>query len=344
MVKWVWLMKGTPLKTTTTLIVPPAPNLFTALRIGFDAIANHVVIILFPIALDLLLWMGPRLRLTRLIRTFVDQLVAVYSVQDEQMAEVMRAGQEVWLVIAERFNLLTALRTYPVGIPSLFASQLSENNPFGRPVSFEVLGFGWVVFSWLLLTAIGLALGSLYLGVVSQVTLQGKIAWRETFQDWPRSTVQVFYLAIFWGVLAFVLSLPASFFLSLSFLGIPIAQCMLLIYASIVFWLIIPLFFSPHGIFVLRQTMRNSLRTSVNMSRKTMAITMPFILIIVLISVGTNYLWTTPGTDSWWMVIGVLGHAFVTTALIAASFVYFRDAERWTSRVYLAGGLSGKSE
>jgi hypothetical protein len=343
MVKWVTHMKGTPLKSSTTVIVPPAPNLFTALRVGFDAIANHVALILFPVALDLLLWMGPRLRLTHLIRNFVDQLVAVYKVQDQQVADVMRAGQEVWLVIADRFNLLSALRTYPVGISSLFASQLSASNPFGKPASYELLGLGEVVFIWVLLTLIGLALGSLYLGVVSQVALKGKIIWRETFQDWPRSTIQVFYLTLFWGVLGFVLSLPGSIFLSLSFLGIPIAQCMLFIYASIIFWLVIPLFFSPHGIFVLHQTMRNSLRSSVNMSRRTMAITMPFILIVVLISVGTNYLWTTPEETSWWMVIGVLGHAFVTTALLAASFVYFRDAERWSSRVYLAGGLSGKS-
>lgn len=343
MVKWLQLMKGTPLKSSTTVLTPPAPSLLTALRVGFDAIANHLVVILFPVALDLLLWMGPRLRLTGLIRTFVEQLMAVYNVQDEQMEELMRTGQELWLLMANQFNLLSSLRTYPVGVPSLFASLLPESNPLGRAVSFEVYGLGGAFLSWLLLTLIGLALGSLYFGAVSQVALQGKIAWREVFRDWPRSTVQVFYLTLFWAVLAFILSLPVSFLTSLAFMGVPLVQCMLVVFLSMVFWLIIPLFFSPHGIFVLRQSMRDSLRTSVNISRRSMPVTLPFILVIVVISVGMNFLWMTPEASSWWMVIGVLGHAFVMTALLAASFVYFRDAERWTSRLYLAGGLSGKS-
>jgi hypothetical protein len=205
-------MKGTPLRSSTTLILPPAPNLFTALRVGFDSIANHVAVILFPIALDLLLWMGPRLSLTQLIRTFIDQLVAVYKVQDDQLAEVMRAGQEVWLEVADHFNLLSALRTFPVGVSSQFASQLSESSPFGQPASFEINGLGTVFLSWIFLSLIGLALGSLYFGAVSQVALQGKIGWRELFQDWPRSTVQVILLAIIWAVLGVCSFLPASFY------------------------------------------------------------------------------------------------------------------------------------
>jgi hypothetical protein len=343
MVKWLQLMKGTPLKSSTTVLLPPAPSLLTALRVGFDAIANHLVVVLFPVALDLLLWMGPRLRLTQLIRTFANQLLAVYNVPDEQTAELLKTGQEMWLVMADRFNLFSALRTYPIGVSSLFASFLPESSPLGKPVSFEIFWLGGVFLSWALLSVIGLALGSLYFSAVSQIALQGKIAWRDVFQDWPRSTLHVFYLTLFWAVLAFILSLPVSIFTSLALTGVPLAQCMFVVFLSIVFWLIIPLFFSPHGIFVLRQTMRDSLRTSVNISRRSMPITLQFILVIVVISVGMNILWMTPEASSWWMVIGVLGHAFVMTALLAASFVYFRDAERWTSRLYLAGGMSGKS-
>jgi hypothetical protein len=32
-------------------------------------------------------------------------------------------------------------------------------------------------------------------------------------------------------------------------------------------------------------------------------------------------------------LIGVIGHAFVTSGLLAATFVYYRDASRWIQRV-----------
>jgi hypothetical protein len=112
------------------LTLPPAPNLIGAIRSGFDAIANHIVLILFPIALDLFLWTGPRLKLTGLIKNTSDQLFKVYSLQDPGMAELIQPVQEAWTVIAEQFNLLAILRTYPVGITSLLVSQLPLSSPF----------------------------------------------------------------------------------------------------------------------------------------------------------------------------------------------------------------------
>jgi hypothetical protein len=335
-------MKGAPLKSSTTVILPPAPNLLSAMRAGFDAITNHVGLILFPLALDLLLWFSPHLRLTRLIRAFVQQLVAVYQVQDQQMAEVMRSGQEVWMAIAEQLNLLGSLRTYPVGVPSLFLSRMPISSPFGTPGSVEIVSLGGAILAWLLLTLLGLGFGSLYFGAVAQAALNGKVNWQEARRDWSRWFVQVLYLAIFWTALVFVIALPGSIFLSLAVMsGLSLMQCALLIYSAMVAWLVIPLFFSPHGIFVFRLNMRNSVKASVTMTRATMPMTLLFLLVTLLVSIGMNLLWLTPVETSWWMAVGVAGHAFVTTGLLAASFVYYRDAEKWTQRVELQKKMIG---
>jgi hypothetical protein len=37
--------------------------------------------------------------------------------------------------------------------------------------------------------------------------------------------------------------------------------------------------------------------------------------------------------SSWLAFIGIVGHAFVVTGLLAATFVYYRDATRWVERV-----------
>jgi len=40
-------------------------------------------------------------------------------------------------------------------------------------------------------------------------------------------------------------------------------------------------------------------------------------------------LWKAPPVTSWLTLVGVGGHAFISTALLAASFVYYRDADHW---------------
>jgi hypothetical protein len=38
--------------------------------------------------------------------------------------------------------------------------------------------------------------------------------------------------------------------------------------------------------------------------------------------------------NSWFTLVGILGHAFVTTSLLSATFVYYRNADRWVQRVF----------
>ncbi len=42
------------------------PSLMKSLTAGFDAISNHVWLVLFTLVLDELLWFGPRLRIASL--------------------------------------------------------------------------------------------------------------------------------------------------------------------------------------------------------------------------------------------------------------------------------------
>jgi hypothetical protein len=65
-----------------------------------------------------------------------------------------------------------------------------------------------------------------------------------------------------------------------------------------------------------------------------------FFLGVLLISEGLDVLWSTPEENSWLTLIGVAGHALVTTSLLAASFVYYRDAGRWVNWMLKQAQLS----
>jgi len=323
------------MKNSDSLALPPSPNLVIAFRAGFDAIANHVALIAFPVSLDLLLWLGPRLRLTELIRSMMEQLIGLYSFQDAGMTEMLEAGKKAWLLLAEQFNLLAALRSYPVGVPSLMVSKLPMAAPLGGPVLVEIHSMGGAFLAWGLISLFGLVIGTLYFAVVAQVALFGEVNWRQALSNWPWASLQVLFLALFWAVVILAVSIPGSFIVTLvAFSGFSFGQCALLLYAGFVFWLILPIVFSPHGIIANQYKMFTSIKVSVNLMRKTLPTTVLFLLAVFLLSKGLNILWLIPAETSWFTLVGIIGHAFVTTGLLAASFVYYRDALQWVSAVF----------
>jgi hypothetical protein len=70
------------------------------------------------------------------------------------------------------------------------------------------------------------------------------------------------------------------------------------------------------------------------MARFTLPTSGMFVLCVFLLSIGLNYLWDVPPDDSWMKLVGIGGHAFITTALLAASFVYYRDMNVWLQTVF----------
>ena len=246
------------------------------------------------------------------------------------MKELVTPMQESWAVLAEVFNMLVFLRSYPVGITSLIATDLPETSPLGIWRSWEIASASGVFLAFVLISLDGLALGTLYFLGVSQAAVIGDISWREVFSTWPRATLQIILLALLWTVVLLVITIPGSFILSLVMLsGATYGYCAILIFAGVVFWLIIPLVFSPHGIILHQMGFLESVKTSVNLTRRTLPSTVLFVMGAFLLSKGLDLLWRIDDDSSWILLVGILGHAFVTTGLLASSFVYFRDALRW---------------
>jgi len=58
-----------------------------------------------------------------------------------------------------------------------------------------------------------------------------------------------------------------------------------------------------------------------------------FLLAAILIAQGLDLLWIAAPTDSWLTLVGITGHAFIYTALIASSFIYYQKSSEWTNEV-----------
>jgi hypothetical protein len=131
-----------------------------------------------------------------------------------------------------------------------------------------------------------------------------------------------------------ILSLPMIFLVTLVTIISPVISQFLITLALVfILWAIMPLVFTPHGIFLYKQNLIAAMITSIKVVRISMGKTIWFILASYLMVEGLNYLWRSPNVDNWFLFVGILGHAFIVSAIIAASFHYFIDATRFSQSV-----------
>ena len=305
------------------------PNIINPIRVGFSVVANHLPLLLFPILIDIWVWLGIHLTLKSQMMDFVNQIQNLLVQSDSQLNEMPQMMGEL---LVERFNLMTAIRAFPVGIPSIMASISPIDTPFGAPVTFDLGAFSIGIAWFLGLSIVGLALGTLFYLAVADTALNDTFNFLATIKKWPWAFKQVMGLTLVWLGISIAISIPFGCILPVLSLG-SMSQFVLFIYLAIIAWVFFPLLLSAHGIFVNHDQMFVSLKKSIQISRLTLPSTTIFLLFVFLVSQGLNIIWGWPAEDSWIMVIGLVGHAFITTGLLAASFLYYREADQWAQKL-----------
>jgi hypothetical protein len=228
------------------------------------------------------------------------------------------------------FSLLGKLQLFPIGVSSLLAQTMPVETPLGVQPVVQITSLPGVIALGFVLVLGGWVLGGLYFRWVSGIILgeQGKTV------SSVQAILQTLVLSVVWVIGLLMFFLPVMFILTLVTMFSPtlasIAFFVLLLFS---FWLVVPLFFTPHGIFIRRQNAFYSIFTSLRMARFALPTSGLFVLSWFLLTIGLNYLWSVPPEDSWMTLVGIGGHAFITTALLAASFVYYRDMNAWLQKV-----------
>jgi hypothetical protein len=284
-----------------------------------------------PLGLDLLLWLGPRLSMNEFVQPVLKDAGSLAAGSGLQPDDI-RAALDLYKQFFTQFNLLVVLRTFPIGISSLMSGRLPAQSPLGAPAVLQVASPGELIGLVFLLTLVGWILGAVYFRWVAVLVVPEGLL--ETRTAAGRAVAQTLVYSVVCAVLAWTLGLPVIFVVYLLFaINTWLGQGVLLLFGFISLWLVVPLFFSPHGIFVRRQNALASLLGGFQMTRFTLPSSSLFVLTVVLIGMGLNVLWSMPTADSWLALVGILGHAFITTALLASSFIYYQQMTAWLQTV-----------
>jgi hypothetical protein len=315
--------------------LPPPPNVFVSLKAGFDVVSNRVILILLPLGLDLLLWLGPHLSVNELLSPYFKLMFeqARLNVGESEL-DVFIQNQTMVMERLQNYNLLSLLsklQLYPIGISALSAQTMPVDNPLGIQ-NVVIISSVWIMLGLILiLVPLGWVGGGVYFRQVSGSISGGK----EAGVSFLRAIFQTILLSVIWTIGLMIVFVPLTFVLVLLTAISPlVANIAVLVFLFLSFWLVVPLFFTPHGIFVRRQNAFSSIYSSLRMVRFSLPTSGLFVLSAFLLSRGLDVLWSVPKNDSWLALVGFAGHAFITTVLLAGSFVYYRDMTNWLQNAY----------
>ena len=170
--------------------------------------------------------------------------------------------------------------------------------------------------------------GSLYFTGVARVSVVEKSGY--TGGLIVSHIIQTFLLTFVLFLVLLGISIPTLIILTILGMIAPgLAQFGGLIIIFFLLWLLLPLVFAPHGIFAARLNAFTSLYTSVRLVRFFLPGTGTFLVASLVLNEGLNVLWRIPATDSWMILVGILGHGFIATGLLSASFAYYQGGMLW---------------
>jgi len=332
-----------PSNTTTS---NAGPGVIDTLSNGFDQINRMLWIIALPIAMDLFLWLAPRVS----ARPVINQLSQWYGGLTQTYASVASAGgsaatfdqtQQALATFekaAGQFNLLSLLVLNVAGVPSILPTALAN-----RPV-WQINSLGTLIVAAIASELVGSLIGCLYLALIGQQVRDGRIMPAKLGKQ-----IGFFWLSVIGCMLLFVgltlaVSLPVGLALGLVQLvapGVGVALWLAAVAAIqiIAILLVIYLFFLVDAIVV---SQAGPIRAAVNSARvvaNNFWSSVGFIILIYVISLGTQVIWTSLSQSPAGTLVAIIGNAYIASGLTAASMLYYQSR---VAKLPAARGVVGR--
>jgi hypothetical protein len=300
------------------------------LSAGFDRVTKRLWLLLVPVLVDVGIWIGPRLSINKLSQAATAALpsVAELGSQYQESLELVRD----WLAdLGAGANLLSMLSMRALGLPSLTGTYTPKAGLFTAAQRVvEVQTWPGLLGLAALLTLLSLLIGCFCLSWLAQEARDEEINIAYTLQVAGRSWVRLATL-VFLGLLTVAMGIigasvtysvlavlnPQLAWLILSVLGV--GSVWITVYAGIVF------FFTPSAIVLDNIGIVHSLWSSLNVVHRNFFSAIAFILLVNIIQAGLLYIWRLLAVSTVGTLVGIVGNAYVSTGLVMASFIFYRD-------------------
>jgi hypothetical protein len=327
MVKYNLVERKPVLPSTTQQ--PPILGVIDAVSAGLDAVLRHPWLLLIPLALDLFLWIGPRVQAPTLYRFFEPTLGQMLT--DSPSSDSRLAVQELSKLLNAfftQYNLFSWLSVGLVGVPVVNAGIDSTLNLVtgGLPLVWQITELDGYVVLLFLFTGIGLFVSALFWALLSGYVRGDQFypaRWlKDSFAIWKRLGL-LFFLIIAAVLLAIF---PASLIMmTVGAFSPALASLVPALVMAASLWVVFMGVFTPHGIALHRMPLGRAVNTSILIVRANFMPTIGLVAVMIAISMGMNLIWGELAADSWLRLVAMIGNAIIGTGLILASLLFYRN-------------------
>lgn len=320
------------MSTAAPSLPKPPVGIIDSITSGFEVVNGRLVLALFPLVLDVFLWLGPKLSIQPLVPPLIAGLESFYNYSgDPQVAQQFDVVKTSLNELGAQYNVFSALSTAPLGVPSFMGGPRPEAMPAGVPMVVWPIDQPLVfVMLFGLFTLAGLFLGALYFGGIAQQVREGrldigKLLW-QVWPDWIRLTVFLALMLVILGIVTFPFLMVSSVVSLFSPLVGALVSALAL---TVVMWVIFYAGFTVQGMVLLRRGLFGAMWDSLRVAQGSFAYAAGLYILVVIINLGLSAVWGLASPSSWVMLAALGGHALVSTALVAATFVFYKDRYRW---------------
>lgn len=325
-------------QTNARLLAEQKPlSVIDVLTAGFEIVRKRPWTMLVPIAIDLLIWILPRISLADLLRPWFVFSVDTAGLSPDAVANVEETRQ----MMNQALNSVHLLGLVPfslnltVRMPTLLAF---NNGDVVSPINalaytLQLHSFLLAVVLFVPLFLLGLLPGALYVEWIAQgvrpLENAPQYAWiRRVALMWLKL---IAFAAILTGVVA-----AAFFVLSLGELLSPANDGIgSFIFALVLvgwFWIAIYFFFTVSAMAVSQVGILDAIRRSVMIFRFHFWPSLLLFGLTILLYWGLGLVWHGLAVTPLGLLVGVAANSFIGTSLLAASMVFYQDRMNLTEK------------
>ena len=297
-------------------------GVLAALSTGFDTVTRQLWLLALPAALDVFLWLGPRLKAPGVWPLFMFDIPPGLDARTRLFAQDL---QESLRQILENANWFAWLRPAFLGASTL-SGALVEPPPGVTPTQWPLGNTGALVLAVIVLVVLGIGLSGFYWSLIARQARDGRIdwwaAWGRMAVVWPRMLA----LALLLIVMITIIWMPALILSALlgPALGVLGALLVMLSFALLV-WLLFYTAFSVHGIVLYNHRVLDAVRVSVELCRAHFWKTLGLLATLIAVEWGMGLIWNMVPSSSWLWAVSIAGNAFVVAGLSMASMLYYLE-------------------
>jgi uncharacterized membrane protein len=311
--------------------MPASPvGIIDSLASGFEIAAAHLQILLLPLGIDLFLWIGPRVSLRPFMPAVEQFWMSLVPYTDSA------SKNQVLQYVKETHNLAQTSpdRYLPILMPpTLLGGRRASILPFDfKPGVIDAWSGNLGAILIALLSS--LLLVEIFYGWIALYVLDEPFSpWRFTRQI--LSVMGQSILAI-GGSLMIVLASMSILMLLFGILGLIGSDALIIgmtwLLFAFTFVFVIPAcmmaIFTLHSMFLNRRNMLAAMWDSIRVVQWNMLPTTILLILVTAIYFAMNIIWSLADRGSWLTLAAMGGNAFISTGLIAATFVYYKDRYR----------------